>query len=207
MPLVEPPLCHVQSRPRGLDCGALCTDLAVAPHWRQRLRERRPIAVELGLRCAQIGALLIDELHGGGTGLQQHFVAGEVGSELVMRRLIGGEIGLRQPDFRGLARGLQIGELLLGLVELMRRLIARRKVRGGVLIEQRRLRGDLVAARDVNGREQPLLGRSDLHEIRVGIALPGNWRRDARAEPPPAGISRSAKGEHEHEKEPSVQQA
>ena len=105
-------------------------------------------------------------------GLHQHLVALEIGLDLVARGLGVGEIGFGLLDLGRLAAGLEIGELLLGLPELPRRLLAGGAVGGVVLLEQRRAGRDLGAAPDGERGEEALLGRADLDEIGLGIALP-----------------------------------
>ncbi len=56
---------------------------------------------------------------------------------------------------------------------------------GVVLVEQGRAFDNSIAALDVNGRQQALLRRPDLNEIRFGIALPFNHHRVARAQEEP----------------------
>ncbi len=53
-----------------------------------------------------------------------------------------------------------------------RDLLGRGAVVGVVLVEEGRALHDLVAARDVDRGDEALLGRPDLDEIGLGIALP-----------------------------------
>ena len=78
----------------------------------------------------------------------------------------------------GFAGRQEIGELVAGLLQKPARLVDGGSIVGVVLIEQRLAFYDPVAARDVDGGDKALLGRTDLDEIRLGIALPGD-RREA----------------------------
>jgi hypothetical protein len=144
------------------------------------LRHRGLQSLHPGLGRAEIGGLLIDDLGGRGAALEQRLIACEVAAILVARGLGVGEIGLRLQDFGRLAAGVEVGELVLGLRELPRDLLGGGAIVGVVLVEQRRALGDPVAARDPNRRDQALLRRSDLDEIRLGVALPFDDRRVAR---------------------------
>jgi len=67
-------------------------------------------------------------------------------------------------------------------------LFDRRLVVGVVLVEQRLALSDLVAAPHAKGREEPRLGRPDLDEIGVRVALPLDRLRPVRShKDPPAG--------------------
>ena len=81
---------------------------------------------------------------------------------------------------------MQVCELILGLLQEAPRLIDRGAVVGVVLLEQRRAFHDAVAALHADRGDEALLGRPDLDEIGLGIALPRDRRRRLGAEQNPA---------------------
>jgi hypothetical protein len=179
---------HHDRGPQGLHHRLLRLDLALPPHWGTHLGERGFETLHLGIGRAQIGALLLDELLGCREGLHEGFGAPQIGLDLVARRLGIREARLGLLDLGRLAGGLEIGELLFGLLELPRGLVARRNIGGVVLVEQRRARRDPRAARHRERGEEALLGRTDFDEIGLRIALPFG-RRGRPSGPPPAGTA------------------
>ena len=158
-------------------------------------------ACTLALGGSQVGALLID-------GLQRHRAGFEIEERLGSLQIALAPCRAppaRPPDWPApvdlgrLAAVAEIGELLLRLCQLSLGLIDRGPVGGVVLIEQRRAGRDLVAARDRHGGEQTLLGRADLDEIGLRIALPLDRKGSARPHPPPAGARQPQHRDHQDE--------
>ena len=85
--------------------------------------------------------------------------------------------------------------MILGLLKQPRRLFDRVAIVGVVLFEQRRALDHAVAALDVNGGDQTLLGRPDFDEVGVGVALPFLRRGGPGAkEDPPQRAERQSEG-------------
>ena len=116
---------------------------------------------------------------------QQGLIALKIGLHLATRRDRVVEIGFGLRDLGRLARALEIGELVLGLLRQARGLVDGGAVGRVVLVEQRLAFDDMVAALDVDGGDEALLGRPDLDEIGFGVALPflGSARAAAEVEP------------------------
>ena len=102
------------------------------------------------------------------------------------------QIGLGLGDLGRLGGTVEIGQLVLGLLDEMGRLIDRGAVHRVVLVEQRRALGDAVAALDMDGGHKPLLGRADFDEVGLGVALP---RRLGRRLPQPEDGERRGDGD------------
>ena len=185
--LVEPPLCHGHRGARRIDRRILRGDLVTPAKRRTHLRECRFEPVNLGFRRAVIGPKLIDILDRNGTKAHQRFVSLEIGLGPDERRPGIRQVCFRLFNFCLLAASLEIRQLRFGLGQLPRGLVDGRPVGGVVLLKQWRAGGDLDAPRDEDGGEETLLGRADLHEIGLGIALPLGRRRNAGPRPPPTG--------------------
>ena len=133
--------------------------------------------------------------------LGKELAALEVGFGARQRGLGVGQVRFRLFDLGRLAGRLQIGELLLGLVDLPHGLIAGGLIGGVVLRKQRRTRRDLIAARDIDRGEQALLRGANLHEVGVRVALPLRRRRRAVAVPPPNAGADRRRGDESDAKE------
>ena len=183
------------------DEGLLCLDLALAPDRGAQLRQRRLEACDLGdwpsagrRAAARRAASMAPPV------FSRSSLRLRSDCDLVASRLGVGEIGLGLLDFGRLAAGLEIGELRFRLVELARspgRARRGRWCRPGRTAARRPRPSS--RAPTCEGREQALLGRADLDEIGVGIALPFDRRRRA-VRPPPAGAD-SRPGERHDEDE------
>jgi hypothetical protein len=95
-----------------------------------------------------------------------------------------GKIRNRLIDFGGAAWSLQVAKLPSLLRQQLRGLVACGPVRRIVLRKQLRAGLDQIATLHENGGEEPFLGRADLHEVGVRIALPCNGFRRTAAPPP-----------------------
>ena len=189
--LRQPPFGDFERGLRGAHGRLLGFDLLGAAIRRAGLRQRRFERRDLRGRRAEIGPALIERFRRHGAGAGEEFAAIEVGFGARQRGPGVGQIRLRLFDLGRLAGRLQIGELLLRLVHLPHSLIAGRAICRVVLGKQRRTRGDLIAARNIERGEQALLRGADLHEVGVRVALPLRRRRRAMAMPPPnAGADR-----------------
>ncbi len=185
--LVESPLGFLQRRFERVDQRILRVDLARPAHRRLGGRQRRPGRRDLGFGRAQVGGLLIDGLLGRRARLQERRTAPQIFLRPVARRLGVLQVGLGLLDLAGLGRGKEVGELVARLLQEPARLIDRGPVVRRVLLEQRLALHDAVAARDMDGGQKALLGRADLDEIGLRVALPGDRRRSAGAEQRPGG--------------------
>src|SRR5579872_4064112 len=187
MALIQTPTRHVGRGLQCLDRGFLRPDLVWTTHGRAQLGERRLLDGDFRLRRAGVRLLLVDDLRRSGARLEQRLIAGEVRPYLVPRGLGVGEIGLGLCNFGRLAAVLEIGELLLSLGQLPRGLIEGGLIVRVVLVEERRVFGDLVAAPHMDRNDQALLRWADFDEVSIGIALPRNsFRRRRAQEKPPA---------------------
>ena len=182
------------------DRGALRLDLALPAQRQQGLIERGRGGLHLGLGRTVIGAALIDGLRRGVSVAQQRLVAGQIGASPHQGRAGICQIGFRLRDFRRLAAGFEIGELLFALGELARRLVAGGPFVGVVLPEERRALGDQLAARHEQLGQQPLLDRGDLDVVGVGIALPDDRFDRAVLRPPQPENSPADDGEDDDQK-------
>src|SRR5208337_3720151 len=147
--------------------------------------QRRRRRGDLRLGRAERGVLLIDDLLRRRSGLEELRAA----PQILLRPVAGGlgvaQIRLSLVDLARLRRRQQVLELTPRLLQETLRLIDRGAVVGVVLLEQRLALGDTIAARDPDRGEQPRLGRSDLDEVGLGVALPRDRLRRLRAEQNP----------------------
>jgi hypothetical protein len=185
--LVEPPLCHGHRGARRIDRRTLRGNLLIPAKRRTRLRECRFEPVNLGFRRAVIGPKLIDVLDRNGAKAHQRFVSLEIELGPEERRLRLCEVCFGLFVLGRLAASLEIRQLRFCLGQLPRGLVDGRPVGGIVLLKQRRAGDDRDAPRDEDGGEETLLGRADLYEIGLGIALLLGRRRSAAPRPPPTG--------------------
>ena len=194
--LGEAPARLRQSRVGGLDRRGLGDDLVRPAERRLSLLHRGCGGGDFRLGRGEVGPLLVDDLLGRRAARQQGLVALEVGLHLAARgdRVV--EIGLGLGDLGRLGGSLQIGELVLGLLRQVRGLIDRGAVHRVVLVEQRRALDDTVAALDVDGGDEALLGRPDLDEIGFGVALPRRLGR--RLSEPEDGESSGDRNDDAH---------
>ena len=137
-----------------------------------RLGKGRFRVLCLGFRRPVVRPSLIDGLRCGVSGLQQRFVALEVRPRPFEGRTGVGQVGFGLCDLCRLHRRFEIGQLLLGLSELARRLVTGCAFVRVVLRKQRSTLGDLITAGDGNRGQQPLLDWRHLNVVGFGIALP-----------------------------------
>ncbi len=185
--LGEPPIRHRERGARRLDRRMLRLDFALPAERRACLRQRRLGSLHLGAGRAVIGARLVDTLRGCVAALEQRFAALQIGFGAHQCRAGIGQIGLGLRDLRRLAFRLEIGELLFGLRQLPRRLVAGGALGRVILGEERCARRDVIAARHRYGGQLPLQDRRDLDVVRLGVALPRRRRRGALLDPEEPG--------------------
>ena len=201
--LRQPPRRHIQRSPRSRHRRALCLDLVVPPHRPACLLERRLHRCNLGLGRQVVSPALIDALLRGPTLRQQRLAAGKIGYRAGQGCFCVRQVGFGLQDLGWLAALLQIAKLPLRLRQQLRRLVARCPIVRIVLVEQLRAGGNLVAARNVNRGQQPLLRRTDHDKVGLRIPLPNRGRWRAIQPPPIAAARRDKQQQRDYEPYPS----
>ena len=187
-PLVESPLGLLQRRLERARPSTSCASISPGrPIGAWAVASAAVAAATLASAERRSAVLLIDDLLRRRARFQQRRASPQILLRPVARRLGVAQVGLGLLDLARLRGREEVGELVARLLQEPSRLIDRGPVVRGVLLEQRLALHDAVAARDTDRRQKARLGRADLDEIGLRIALPGDRRRGTGAQQRPGG--------------------